>query len=527
MTQYDIILVSGEYLVDHPLSPVGVIKKVLEHKGFSVAVIEKPNWKTNLDFQKFGKPKLFFGVTAGSIDSMLCNYTPLKKKRAEDENEPYDSGMPDRAVIVYCNKIRENFKDSMIVLGGIEASMRRFGHYDYWDNTLRKSILVDSRADILVYGNGEWQIVEIAKRVKTVFGKVGEKLNLTKIEGTCIISNTIPEEFNGQKFQELPSFDEIKADKKAFCKMQTLFSNELNLAQKQDTRYVLQYKMHQYTPKEIDEIYSLDYSREIPKYYPEFKMIQFTVTTHRGCIGNCNFCSIALHQGNKIISRSEESILNEIKQITKHKDFIGYIDDLGGPSANMYGMDCKKCNKTTCLTCENLDRSHKRLIQLMKKAREIPGIKKIYVRSGIRYDLAIESEEYIRDLSDHHISGSLKIAPEHFSTSVLSLMNKKDEKDTFNKFKTYFEKYNRPKKQELKYYLMTAHPGSSIKEAEELANSIRKLRNTESIQIFTPTPMSVSTCMYYTGMNPYTLQEIYVPYSYNEKKKQKNMLYFR
>ncbi|MBS3122039.1 YgiQ family radical SAM protein [Candidatus Woesearchaeota archaeon] len=562
--QYDIIFISGEYYVDHPSSSIGVIVKVLEDKGYSVAVIEKPDWKTDKDFLKFGTPRLFFGVTSGSMDSMIVNYTPLKKARAEDENRPYFSGMPDRAVTVYCNKLRQLFKESIIVIGGIEASMRRFVHYDYWNNDLRKPILFDSRADILIYGAGEYQIVEIANRLKKnkkerdnekkdeedkvkkenineeknkeeinkknaskTIAEVREAINetLKGIEGTAIISKEDPAASN---FTIFPSFDEVYKDKKLFCKMQLLLTNNKNLAQKIDNRYVLQYKMHKYTTEELDHIYGLNYSRNIPGKFPEFKMAQFSVVTHRGCIGDCYFCSIPLHMGGRIISRSEASILDEIKRITKHKDFKGQIDDLGGASANMYGMDCIKCDSKKCMLCNNLDKSHFKLIYLLREARKIHGVKKLFVRSGIRYDLAIESEEYVKEISKHHISGCLKIAPEHFSRKVLKLMNKDtyiNGIDKFEIFKRMFEKINKPLSQYLKYYIMTGHPGSTMEEVIFLEKKLKQLKNTESIQLFTPTPMTISTCMYYTGLNPFTLEKVYVPYTYHEKKVQKNVLY--
>lgn len=512
MQQYDIILVSGEYYADHPLSSLGVLVKILQDKGFSVAVIEKPDWRKDKDFLAYGKPKLFFGVTSGSIDSMLVNYTPLKKKRSEDKHNPYDSGIPDRAIIVYCNKLRQLFKDSILVIGGIEASMRRFTHYDYWENRLRKSVLFDSRANILVYGNGEYQIVEIANRLKN-------SKELDKIFGTCILSNNIPD-----GFKVLPSYEEVSSDKKLFCKMQLMFSTKENICQKTGDKYVLQYKMHEYTTKELDYISGLDYSRDIPKKFPEFKMAQFSVVTHRGCIGNCNFCSIALHQGDRIVSRSEKSILDEIRKITKHKDFKGFIDDLGGASANMYGMDCLKCLNEKCIGCKNLDLSHSKLIHLLREARKIKGIKKIFIRSGIRYDLAVESEEYVKEISEHHLSGCLKIAPEHVSEKILKLMNKPGA-DKLSRFRQIFEKYNKPLNQYLTYYFMTGHPGSTLEDVQEMAIQLKKLKNTESVQIFTPTPMTISTCMYYTCLNPFTLEPIYVPYTYNEKKKQKNILF--
>lgn len=493
---FDVIVISGEYYDDHPLSPAGVIAKVLEAKGFSVGIIEKPVKKE--DYLKLGAPKLFFGVTSGSIDSMLNNYTPLKKKRIDDEYNKTLS-MPDRAVIVYCNKIRELFKGSRIVIGGIEASLRRFAHYDYWDNAIRKSILLDTRADILVYGSGELQIIEIAKKIK-------HNKSIHGILGTSIISKELPKDF-----EEIPSFTEIKESKEKFCKAQTMFSNSKNLAQKYDNNYILQYKFPTYTSDDLDWIYSLDYSRKLHKN-SLLKMAKFSVVTHRGCLGNCNFCSIKLHQGDKIISRSEENILEEIRKITKMHDFKGYLDDLGGPSANMYGMD---------LTDGKIDISHKRIIELMKKARSIPGIKKIFVRSGVRYDFALNSKEYINELSEHHVSGCLKIAPEHTSEEVLRLMNKPDKK--LNEFIKYFDDINKKSGQYLAYYFMIGHPGDDEEEVRKLKVSMKKLK-VDSFQLFTPTPMTVSTCMYYTGLNPYTLKPVKVVYDYNTKKKMKRIL---
>ena len=491
---FDVILISGEYWDDHPLSPVGVIARILESNGYSVGIIEKPI--KNEDFKKLGVPKLFFGVTSGSIDSMLNNYTPLKKRREDDEfNKTYS--MPDRAVIFYCNKIKENHKGVKIVIGGIEASLRRFAHYDYWDNDVRKSILLDSKADILVYGNGEKQIIEIADRIKN-------KKELTNILGTCIASKTLPKDF-----EALPTFEEIKADKKLFCKAQTMFSMEKNLAQKTGDRFVLQYKFPKYESKDLDALYSLDFSRRLhPKSL--LKMAKWSIVTHRGCLGNCNFCSITLHQGKMIISRSEKNILDEIKRIVKMKDFSGYIDDLGGPSANMYGMD---------LVDGKMDLSHKKIISLMKKAREIHGIKKIFVRSGVRFDFAMNSKEYISELSKHHVSGCLKIAPEHVSEKVLKLMNKPTKK--LQEFIDYYSSLN--DKQKLSYYFMIGHPGDDLESVKELKQKMKTL-DVDSFQLFTPTPMTISTCMYYTGLNPYTLEPINVVYDYNTKKKMKRIL---
>jgi len=367
--EYDIILITADEYFDHPSCAIAMIKRVLEDKGYSIGVISKPNWKTNDDFKKLGKPKLFFGITGGVVDSMMNNYTPLKKKRSDDEYANYNH-MPDRVVQVYCNKIKELFKGTPIVLGGIESSLRRFAHYDYWQNRVRKSILIDTRADILVYGPGLKQIIEISKRIKYAKTKEEEKLkpqkpDLANIEGTCIITKKLPENTT-----ILPTFEETKDDndesKRNFCKMQLLFSTNKNVAQQYDKRYVLQYKQQTYTTQDLDYYYGFDYSRIISKDSP-WIMAQFSITTHWGCIGNCNFCSINLLQDNKVISRSEESILNEIKKITQHPNFHGIIDNLGGASANMYGMDCYDCNGK-CITCDKLDRSHKRIIQLMKKS---------------------------------------------------------------------------------------------------------------------------------------------------------------
>ncbi|MCX6706836.1 MAG: YgiQ family radical SAM protein [Candidatus Woesearchaeota archaeon] len=529
--QFDVILFTAEHYDDHPLSPAGVIARVLDAKGFSVGIIAKPITKE--DFRRLGLPKLCFCVTSGSIDSMLNNYTPLKKEREKDEHSK-SSEMPDRAVIFYCNRIKEFFrenKDAVIVIGGIEASLRRFGHYDYWDNNLRKSILLDSRADILVYGNGEKQITEIAERLRKINGsnKIAEERkeeikNILKgIEGTCVMSKELPKDF-----EHLPSFQDIKDERKGrmnFCRMQIKFSNWKNLAQEYDNNYVLQYKYPEYTTQDLDWIYSLPYSRKLnPNSL--LKMAEFSVITHRGCIGKCNFCSIALHQGDKIISRSERSILDEIKNLTKHPDFKGYIDDLGGPSANMYSMDCETGEaagcRNDCLNCVSLDKSHKKLISLLRKARQIKGVKKIFIRSGIRYDLAVNSRDYIREISEHHISGCLKIAPEHFSQKVLKLMNK-DVKG-FEEFQRLFYESNKQKKQTLKYYLMIGHPGDDMAEIAIMKQNIGKLKNLEQFQFFTPTPMTVSSCMYWTGLNPFTMEKVNVLRDYGAKKQLKRVM---
>jgi uncharacterized radical SAM protein YgiQ len=452
---FDIILVSGEPYVDHPLSAVGMIARVLDDAGFKVGIIERPGWADHADFARLGRPRLFFGLTSGSIDSMLVNYTPLKRRREKDEHAPHASGMPDRALLVYANRVRSAFPGVPIVLGGIEASLRRFAHYDYWDDVVRRGLLLDSRADILVYGPGESQAVEIARRLDRAEDPTG-------IAGTCIVRREMP-----AGFEEIPSYEAVKADPDAFCRAQNAFSIRKALAQRHAERFVLQYPAPETTPADLDRIYSLPFSRLVPESFPEFKMAQFSIVTHRGCIGGCSFCSLALHQGDRIVSRSEDSILNEIRRLAAHPDFKGFIDDLGGPSANMYGMDCPApCPDADCLACGSLDRGHERLIGLMRRARAVPGVKKVFVRSGVRYDLALSSEEYVRELSEHHISGLLKIAPEHVSPKVLALMNKDGAR--FEEFRRLFRSLNRAERRHLKYYYMVAHPGCGEEEAREL-----------------------------------------------------------
>jgi len=522
---FDVILVSGEPYADHPLSPVGVIARVLDARGYSVGVIESPDWKGRDDFLRLGRPRLFFGITSGSIDSLLVNYSPLKRERARDRNVPYISRMPDRAVIVFANKIRELHRGATIVLGGIEASLRRFAHYDYWDDAVRRSILLDTRADILVYGPGEIQVLKIAKRLDR-----GEALD--GIPGTCVVRTEPP-----AGAQEIPSFENVSRDKDLFCQAQNRLSSGRLLAQGHANRFVVQYPAPEYKTRDLDWIYGLPFSRDIPEGYPELEMARFSVVTHRGCVGRCSFCSLSLHQGDRIVSRSEGSILEEIRRLTKHPDFKGFIDDLGGPTANMYGMDCESpCRDGDCLTCGRLDRSHKRLIGLMRKARRVPGVKKIFVRSGIRYDLALESRKYIEELAKHHTSGLLKIAPEHVSEKVLRLMGKSGGRRTLEEFRRVFAEINKEagrgrwaSPQHLKYYFMVAHPGTSEREARELAAYLKELEKggekpVEGVQIFTPTPMTRSTCMYHTGKDPISGETVYIPRPYAEKKAQRRML---
>ena len=512
---FDVILVGGEPYVDHPLSGVGVIARVLDAEGLRVGVIGRPDWTRDEEFRRLGRPRLFFGVTAGSIDSLLVNWSPLKRLRAKDPHGPEASGIPDRAVLVYAAKLKGLFPGVPLVLGGIEASLRRFAHYDYWEDRVRRSILLDSRADILVYGPGELQAVEIARRL-------AEGRALDGIAGTCVVRREVP-----GAFRLIPSHEEVEADPAKFCEAQRAFSNRAALAQGHANRFVLQYPAPVYTTADLDRIYGLPFTRNVPEEFPEFKMAQFSVVTHRGCFGDCSFCSLTLHQGDRIVSRSEGSILDEVRRLTKHPDFKGMIDDLGGPTANMYGMDCVPgCADGACLRCKRLDRSHAPLIRLMKKARAVPDVKKVFVRSGIRHDLAMSSPAYLEELSAHHLSGRLKIAPEHVSPAVLKAMNK--EGGSLEDFRRLFRRINRGADRHLAYYFMVAHPGCGEKEARELGRALRALEKegdkpAEGVQVFTPTPMTRSTCMYHTGLDPISGKPVCVPRSYAEKKAQRRL----
>lgn len=516
---YDIIFVTGELFFDHPLSGIALLKRLLEKHGYKVGVIEMP--QSDEEVKKLGKPALFFGISSGSIDSMVRNYTPLKKLRKDDKNIDYNETVPDRAVIVYSNWVKKHFKDSVIVLGGTEATLRRFVHYDYWDNKLRRPILFDSRADILAFGSAEKQILEIAERIKS-------KQGLEGIKGTCIISKEKPPEGSPEGFIFLPGYDDVLNSKGSFCDMQNMLTNNKDIVQKIDNRYVLQFRSPVYTSKDLDEYYELPFARETKSEH--LRGFEFSIVTHRGCIGECNFCSLKLAQGNRIVSRSEGSILREIERIAKMPHFKGNIDDMGGPSANMYGMDCSlqdNCSKS-CIDCSRLDKSNKRLIQLLKKARAVKGVKNVFVKSGIRYDLA--GKEYLEEMK-HHIFDTLRIAPEHVNKDVLHLMNK--DKGDLKRFLQSFNsimgkidsKAGKLLSGKLSFYFMTAHPGSTMKEAKELAAALKQFENAESVQVFTPTPMSVSTCMYYTGIDPKTRKSVYVPYAYSEKKMQKRVLF--
>ncbi len=542
--QLDIILVSGDTYIDSPYNGIAIIGKVLLSHGFKVAIIAQPDINSD-EITRLGEPRLFWGVSAGLVDSMVANYTASKKRRNNDDFTPngVNNRRPDRASIVYTGLIRKYHKNTVpIVLGGIEASLRRVAHYDFWGNNVRKSLLFDAKADILVYGMAEKTIVKLAKSLE-------DNSEYSDIRGLCYISK---EPKDG--YIELESFDEVKADKLKFIK--AFHAYYLNadpitakgLMQKQDTRYLIQNPPEFYmSESEIDEVYNLNYERDVHPFYKKqgdikaLETIKFSVTTHHGCYGECNFCAISVHQGRTIRSRSEDSILKEINGFTKDKNFKGIIYDVGGATANMYGFECEKklskgdcADKKRCLSdsvCKTLKPNHKRQIDLLRKIRGIKGIKKVFVNSGIRYDLITQDKVYgdiyLKEIVEHHVSGQMKIAPEHSEEKILSLMGKPD-KNTLLAFKKKFDDLNKQlgKKQFLTYYMIAAHPGCSeedMKKLKDFANKELKL-SPEQVQIFTPTPSTYSTLMYYTGLNPWTLKPIFVETDMGKKQKQKDMV---
>jgi len=542
--QCDIILVSGDTYIDSSYMGTAVIGRVLEKAGYKVGIIAQPDISSDIDIKRLGEPKLFWGVSAGAVDSMVANYTASKKRRRSDDFTPggENTRRPNRASISYTNLIKQNFKNTKpIVLGGIEASLRRVPHYDYWTNKIRKSILFNAKADILVYGMGEKTILEIAKKLKK-----GERTE--SIKGTCYISKE-----KVYSYTELPSFEEVKKDKLKFIDMFNVFyknndpKTAKGLMQLHDTRYLIQNPPQTYMSKEkLDEVYSYEYERDVHPYYKKdgdvkaMNTIQFSLTSHRGCYGECNFCAIAIHQGRTVRSRSQESIVNEAKKFTKDKRFKGNIMDVGGPTANMYEIECEKkinsgaCEDKRCLypkKCEALNIDHSKQIELLSKLDNIDGVKKVFVASGIRYDMIAEDKEngekYLNEIVGKHTSGQMKVAPEHTQDNVLAKMGKPGKK-YLKEFKDKFYELNEKngKKQFLTYYLIAAHPGCSEKDMKELKKyaSVELKSNPEQVQIFTPTPSTYSTLMYYTEMDPFTKEKVFVEKDMGKKMKQKQIV---
>jgi len=539
----DIILVTGDTYIDSPHIGVAVIGHVLAGAGYRVGIIAQPDAKSGGDITRLGEPRLFWGVTAGSVDSMVANYTALKKRRHSDDFTPggENTRRPDRATIAYANLIRRHFKNTKpLVLGGIEASLRRTAHYDYWDNAVRRSLLFDSKADILVYGMGEKAVLEIARRLE-------QEENIQDIRGICYSAKE-PKE--GHIL--LPSYEDVKENKDKFTEMFHLFyaNNDpltaRGLCQQQDNRYLIQ-NPPAYCPseKELDAIYALPFERDVHPLYKKqgevraLDTIKFSITTHRGCYGECNFCSITVHQGKTISSRSSAGILREAKALTQLAGFKGYITDVGGPTANMYGIECDKklrkgsCKNKRCLYpgCEQLKVDHSRQRALLRALRDVAGIKKIFIASGIRYDMVLRDTvcgaAYLQDVVGHHVSGQLKIAPEHTEDAVLKRMGKPGIK-YLQVFKEAFDALNKKmgKKQFLTYYLIAAHPGCDTRAMDNLrAFTSRELKITpEQVQIFTPLPSTYSTLMYYTGKDPFTSEKLFVERDMKGKEHQKAMV---
>ncbi|MGA2298084.1 MAG: YgiQ family radical SAM protein [FCB group bacterium] len=540
----DIILVSGDAYIDVPYDGVAVIGKVLINAGYKVGIISQPALNSHEDIMRLGEPDLFWGISAGCTDSMVANYTALKKRKRNDDLTPggINNKRPDRALLAYTNLIRRFFKNTKpIILGGIEASLRRIAHYDYWDDKIRRSILFDSKADAIVYGMGEKTILEIAECLKTFS-------DFRSTRGICYISNS-----PNNDYLLLPSFEEVQNDDKKFIEMfHTFYKNNdpLNakgLYQQHGTRYLIQNPPNYFlATEELDKVNEIGFERDVHPYYKKqgkvkaLETIQFSVNSHRGCFGECNFCSITVHQGRTVISRSIESIKNEIKEITKHKDFKGIISDVGGPTANMYDMTCEiqsskgSCKNKRCIaqkSCDKLIINHEPQIELLKELSTIPGIKKIFIGSGIRYDLVMEDSEsgikFLSQIVDKHVSGQLKIAPEHIDDSILKLMGKPPSKHLKN-FKDKFYELSKVKnkKQFLTYYFIAAHPGCDIDNMKSLNYFVKnelKL-SPEQVQIFTPTPSTYSTLMYYTGLNPFTNEQIFVEKDSHKKEIQKKLI---
>ena len=545
----DFVYVTGDAYVDHPSFGVAIITRVLESAGFSVAVLSQPDYKSCEEFKRFGKPRLGFLVSSGNIDSMVAHYTASKKRRSYDY---YSAGgkmgaRPDRAVIVYCNRIREAYGDVPIIIGGLEASLRRFAHYDYWDNKIRRSILVDSRADILTYGMGESIILTIAKLLDR-----GVPVKKIRNERGCVYLCAKDDPVNYPVAEEF-DFNKIKEDKREYARaFGVQYKNQDAISGKAIVEYYDNKKLVQNPPafplerEELDKVYALPYMRTYHPVYekdggvPAIAEVKFSITHNRGCFGGCNFCALAFHQGRSVRSRSIESVVSEAKLITEMSDFKGYIHDIGGPTANFRYPACKKqlesgvCSNRKCLVptpCPNLIADHSEYIELLERVEALPKVKKVFIRSGIRFDymLADKSDAFFRKLVRDHISGQLKVAPEHCSSGVLKYMGKPDVK-VYDRFR---EKYFRLTKecgleQYLVPYLMSSHPGSTLKDAIELSLYLRDQGcNPEQVQDFYPTPGTASTVMYYTGINPLDMKPVYAPDDYREKLMQRALLQYR
>lgn len=546
--EVDFVYVMGDSYVDHPSFGAAIITRVLEDCGYKVAVLSQPDWKNDADFLQFGKPRLGFFVTAGNIDSMVAHYTVAKRKRSDDA---YTAGgkngkRPDRAVTVYSNIIRRLYPDSVIIIGGLEASLRRFAHYDYWKNTVMPSVLFDSKADIISYGMGELQTIEMAKRLSEGYPVEA----LYDIRGICYAVKT--SDYVPKTVVELPSYERVCESKKDYA---IAARKELEEADAVRGKTLIQRHgncilirnppMQPLDTKQLDYVYSLPYERWYPQCYeklggvPGIQEVLFSITHNRGCFGACNFCSLAFHQGRAVTVRSKQSVIDEAKSFLNDKRFKGYISDVGGPTANFRLPSCEKqkkaglCKSRKCLAptpCPNMQVSHTEYLDILRELRKLDGIKKVFIRSGIRFDYLMEdqSDEFFEELVKYHISGQLRVAPEHCSAAVLDRMGK-PHIETYKKFCDKFYKLTgrMSKDQYIVPYLMSSHPGSTLKDAVELALFCKRENiHPKQVQDFYPTPGTISTCMFYTGIDPYTMKEVYVPKTEKEKSMQRALLQY-
>lgn len=540
----DVILVTGDSYIDSPHIGAALIGKTLLKAGFRVGIIAQPDGSRPDELTRLGEPRLFWGVTAGSVDSMVANYTALKKRRRTDDYTPggLNNRRPDRACIAYTNWIRRYTKTTCpIVLGGIEASLRRIAHYDFWDDAVRRSILFDAKADFILYGMAERTVLAFAEALR-------DGRDPRRLRGLCYIAQDKP-----ATHLELPSYEQVRADKKAFIEMFHAFYQNTDpvraqgLCQQHGDRWWVQNPPLPYeSQQDMDEIYALDFERAQHPFYQRLgpvkalETIRFSIATHRGCYGECNFCAIAVHEGRAVRSRSPASILREVEQLTRHPQFKGIITDLGGPTANMYGIECGRkftqgaCPKKRCLfpeICPQLPLNHAPLLELMRQVRQVPGVKKVFIGSGIRHDMVLadrrHGEAYLRELVAHHVSGQLKVAPEHVSAGVLAKMGKPGI-EALVQFKRRFEAATQRagKAQFLTYYLLAAHPGCTEAEMRELRRFVRRtLRlHPEQVQVFTPTPSTYSTLMYYTERDPFTGAPLFVEKNPQRRERQKQLV---
>ncbi len=542
--ELDVVFVTGDAYIDHPSFAMSILGRVLEAAGYRVGIVSQPNWHSCEDWQRFGRPRLFFAISAGNMDSMINHYTANKKVRNDDAYSPGGRiGLrPDRATLAYCQRARQAYKGVPVIAGGVEASLRRLAHYDYWSDKVRRSILFDSKADLVAFGMGENSIVEMARRLEAG-GTVKDLRDMRGVAYALGASESIPEDA-----LELPTYDQVCSDKVAFSIATRMIHNETNplnarrLVQRHDKQAVVcNVPALPISQEAMDRIYGLPYTRRAHPSYtepiPAFNMIKNSVTIMRGCFGGCTFCSITAHQGRVIQSRSKESVLNEIREMTKDADFKGIVSDIGGPTANMYQMRCTRpeveamCRRQSCVhpkVCKLLGVDHTPVIQLMREARNVPGIKKVLVASGIRMDLARQSPEYIEELTQHHVGGHLKVAPEHVDPDVLFKM-RKPANDDFEFFTDKFKEASAAagKKQYIIPYFIASHPGSSIESMIELAVFLKRNGyKPDQVQDFIPAPLDVATSMYYTGLDPFTLKEVYIARALRDRKSQRALMQF-